>query len=115
VKQFILSILLITLLACQRDTNSSVQPTFEATVQGIGGDCTLPRLDFGDRTNEVAQTVGTSSAYRLYYALNLPATYWKPGLSLTTTIRQPTTQEQVFCTTMGPGYPVVVVVSAEGK
>jgi hypothetical protein len=114
-KQFILSVLLMTLLACQRDTSSHIQPSFEATVQGIGKDCYLPLLDFGDRTNEVAQAVGTPSAYRLYYAVNLPATYWKTGLSLTTTIRQPTRQEQVACTTMGPGYPVVVVVSAEGK
>jgi hypothetical protein len=113
--RIVLPILLIMLVSCQRSTTSPVEPTFEATVQSIGGDCNFPLLDFGSRTNEVAQVAGTPSAYRLYYAVNLPATYWKTGQVLTTTIRQATANEQIACTTMGPSYPAVVVVSAEGK
>jgi hypothetical protein len=104
-----------TLVACQRDTASSVQPTFDATVQSIGIDCNLPLLTFGTRTNEVSQIVGPALDNGLYYAINLPKAYQKAGQVITTTIRKPTTNEQVVCLAMGPSYPAVVIVSAEGK
>ncbi|GAB3766921.1 hypothetical protein [Spirosoma pomorum] len=110
-KQLLFPILLTTLVACRRDTVSSVQPTFDATVQSIGGDCNLPLLNFGNRTNDVTQIAGSPSANGFYYAISLPKAYQKAGQAITTTIRQPTTSEQVVCTTMGPAYPAVVTVS----
>jgi hypothetical protein len=108
-------IMLLLVAACHKIQDDQVTSTFDVSVEGIGGDCKLPLLDFGSRTAEVGNLIGLTSANKLYYAINLDSTYSKSGTSLQVTIRKVAASEGRACTTMGPFYPSVAVTSVVAK
>ncbi|MVM29938.1 hypothetical protein GO755_07835 [Spirosoma sp. HMF4905] len=109
------AVMILLVAACTKSQDDQVTSTFDVSVQGIGGDCKLPLLDFGSRTAEVGKLIGLTSPNTLYYAINLDSIYSKAGTSLQVTIRKVTASEERACTTMGPSYPSVAVTSTLTK
>lgn len=105
----------LLVLACNLKQDDPINATFNASVQGIGGDCKLPLLDFGSRTAEIDNLVGSTNANKLYYAVNLEPAYSRAGTSLQVTIRKTVASEERACTTMGLTYPSIAVTSAVVK
>lgn len=105
-------VILLLIVACTGNQADPVTSTFDVVVQGIGGDCKLPLLDFGSRTAEVGTLIGITSANKLYYAVNLDSAYSKAGTNLQVKIRKTSANEERACTTMGPSYPSIAVISA---
>ena len=102
-------------VACTSKQDGQVTAMFDASVQGIGGDCKLPLLDFGSRTTEIDKLTGSTNPTKLYYAVNLNPAYSKAGTSLQVVIRKTAASEERACTTMGPAYPSITVTSAMAK
>ena len=78
---------------------------FNATVLGKGLDCGnsfLIQFDEG--------VVGLPSAYRLYYAINLPESYKLKNERVHLKFRAPENDEIMVCTAMGPAYPHIYIV-----
>ncbi|GAB2521873.1 hypothetical protein GCM10027085_10010 [Spirosoma aerophilum] len=98
--------------ACTRTSENEISPVFDVVVQGIGGDCKLPLLDFGSRTTEVGNLIGVTSPSKFYYAVNLDSSYAKAGISLQVKIRKITAGEARACTDLGPFYPSIDVTTA---
>ena len=80
---------------------------FNAEVLGTGMDCgSIHLINFmeGDR-EKIFQILGKEDAFfPTYYALNLPNEFKIEGLQVRIKFRRPTPDEDVGCTTMGPGF-----------
>ena len=104
---------LTAMVACHSTATIDTQLTLQATVEGVGGDCHLPLLDFGTRQKDVDQLIGQPNSYQLYYAVDLPESFQVAKTNLLVIIQKST--KSVACTTMGPAYQFVSIVNAEAK
>ena len=109
---FLLFATMLSLMtACSKSQDDQIMSDFDVTVVNVSGDCKLPLLDFGSRTAEVASLIGSTSANKLYYAVNLGSVFSTVGTNLRVMIRKATVNEEPACITMGPSYPSIVLTS----
>lgn len=109
---FFTSLFTILLLAgCEKD--ETVYTEFHITVSGQGIDCgDLYLIDFHDNLEELYQITGNESWQRCY-AYDLDEVFKVQGKELIVKIRKSSEDELFACTTLGPGYPWVKIISAE--
>jgi hypothetical protein len=48
-----------------------------------------------------------------FYEIGLPEEFKTPGKKVQVEFREPTPEERMFCTTQGPSYPQIVILSVE--
>jgi hypothetical protein len=112
-KQLSLLLFSLLMLGCQTDKDALAlegsTEEFEVETMGRGMDCGLPLIDFKDKLDEVEKITGSS--WGRFYAYNLSPELWQ-GKILKVKIRKTRDSELGICTTFGPWYPWVTIVSA---
>ena len=108
---FFLSLLIFAgiLTSCENDKQSegTTDFQFEATVVGQGMDCGETFIITLTSSIDSDIEVGT------YYADHLNSEFKVPGLKIQLNGRAPNADETYACTTMGPGYPHLVVTGCQ--
>ncbi len=107
-----ISVLLVLFLltsSCESTEESQQMPDYNAKVLGKGLDCGNIYLIQFD--NDVTG-LPPNSFDNTFYALNLPANLQIDNLQVNVAFRAPNPDEMVACTTMGIGYPQIVIETA---
>ena len=102
----------IMIISCKKDHSSTANYSFEATVIGLNQDCQLWLIKFDKDTAKVESIAGKSVIPAVYNAVNLPENLKAEGTKIRLDIRALQNKEIPICTTMGPTYNSVYVVSA---
>ena len=113
-KYYLILLILIVNFSCEKESELTVNNTFEVTVVGKGIDCPLTLIDF--RQEDLIK-IGriTGSDWSRYHAFNLDENFNQVGQVITVTVRKTNDSELFPCTTLGPGYPWVTILKAEEK
>lgn len=95
--------------ACSSDDDNNSSENYEVTVIGKGVDCGDSfLLKFKDNASGLPKTIG-----HIYYEINLPKKFKVEGKKLKINVRKPKKSEYFPCTTLGPGYRLLYIRSAE--
>jgi len=116
-KPFILLILLtigLTFSSCEKSSTES-EFLFEAEVIGRNNDCGIYAIRFTKYNQKANEIAGTLFTQYVFIAKNLPVDLQVDGLSIILNIRRINYSEMTACTTMGPSYPWIYVLSAKKK
>jgi len=109
---FIIIIILgITLVSCENKNTSQEYP-YEAEVLGKNMDCGIYAIKFTNNLDQIQKIADTDSPSAIYIAKNLPAELQVEGLIIELNVRKIQGTELGVCTTMGPGYPWIYILSA---
>lgn len=114
-KKLIIFIWLISLFSCKEENQNEISNIFEVTSAGKGIDCGLIVIDFAltDKAR-IEKLTGGNKGLR-FFAFNLDTKYQKIGQILTITARKTRDDELFACTTQGPSYPWVTILTASEK
>ena len=114
-KTFIILICLTALLSCKKENEPEISNTFEVTSVGMGIDCGLILIDFHEiDKSRIGKITGHTAGLR-YFGFNLDKQFDRVGQILIITVRRTTVNELFPCTTLGPSYPWVTVLTVEEK
>lgn len=84
---------------------------WNATVKGTGLDCSYAYL----LQFEKPLTIGPYSDENVFYEKNLPEEFKVVGKQITVEYRKPKESELMLCTTLGPSYGLVYILSARER
>jgi hypothetical protein len=104
----------LTFSSCEKNSTENEFP-FEAEVLGRNNDCGLYTIRFTKDNQKANEIAGTLFTEYNFIAKNLPADLQVDGLSIILNIRRIKYSEMTACTTMGPSYPWIYVLSAKKK
>lgn len=106
---FIAIIVLFTLSGCKKNQQDN---WFYIEIKSpVNFDCGVPEIIFLDRQQEAYQIIGDSRG--LYVASGLPKVLYPAGTRMYVSIKRPVNNEIIACTTMGPGFPQVLVTAVK--
>jgi hypothetical protein len=106
-KIFIILIVSVSICACKKNTQDNGDWfQIEIAVQK-DNDCGLPDIIFLSRQTEAYQVIGDNRG--MYVALGLPKVNYPVGTKMYVSIRQPSANEIVACTAMGPLWTQVFI------
>ncbi len=113
-KKFIILIWL-TLLSCEKKNEQEISNIFEVTSAGGGMDCGLKLIDFEERDKPRIEKITGRNGWLRFFGFNLDKKFDKVGQVLVITVRKTRDDELFACTTLGPSYPWVTILTAEAK
>jgi len=106
-------ILLASYSSCNEESPNEVNKIFQITVAGEGDDCGLLLIDFDQSDKLRIEEITQTSGWLRFFALNLNKEYNQVGKELKIKVRKTKNEELYACTTLGPAYPWVTVLSVE--
>lgn len=110
-KIFLLVILSSLLFAsCRKDRGQKITDFYNATVLGRGLDCGNAYMIKFDK----AVSGLSEDPMNIYYEINLPDKYKIGEKRIKAAFREPNKDEIMLCTGMGPSYPQIFIIKAEG-
>lgn len=99
----------VFLTSCKKDDDKTTKENFnfEATVLGKGLDC-------GETFLISLKNLKSNSGLEdgIYYGYNLSSEYKEQGLKIYLNCREPNDNESYACTTLGPTYPHLIVITS---
>jgi predicted RNA methylase len=109
-KIILLIISIMFLSSCEKDTTSVQDDYFKVKVLGKGIDCgDVYLVEFIEKLEKVELI--TESHRTIYYGDDLPDEFKQDSILLQIKFRQPMPEELYPCTTLGPGYPHIRIIS----
>jgi hypothetical protein len=103
---FPLFILAFLLASCKKEGKE----IYNATILEKGLDC---GDSFLIKVNEDVSGLPENPFDHIFYEINLPEEFKVKGKKVNIEFRNPKDEEQIICTTMGPGYPKLFIIKAE--
>ena len=108
-KKVVLVFSLLTLISCNKEDDVIYEVLPNARVVSVGIDCGDSYLiQFIDDFTELPQTINNT-----YYEINLPDEYKIDGIEIYVDYRMLEPDEALICTTLGPAYTVLYIISAQ--
>lgn len=109
-KIFTLLLLGILISSCSNNDDDNNE-LFNAVVIGKGLDCGDSFLiKFNENIKGLPNTIDNT-----YYEINLPNEFKVAGKEIKVDFRDPEENEYLICTTLGPGYNLIYIISAESR
>ena len=96
------------LISCDKHEDNT--EFFNAVVIGKGLDCRDSFLIKVNGYSGLPNTVDDT-----YYEINLPKEFKVEGKEIKVEFREPRDKEFIPCTTLGPGYSLIYIISAESR
>ncbi|MFK5958691.1 MAG: hypothetical protein QM495_07440 [Lutibacter sp.] len=97
------------LISCNNDDDNN--ELFNAVVIGKGLDCGDSFLiKFNENITRLPNTIDNT-----FYEINLPNEFKEEGKEIKVDFREPKDNEFLLCTTLGPGYNVIYIISAKSE
>jgi len=114
-KKLIIFMWLIILFSCKRENEKEINNIFQVTSAGKGIDCGLVLIDFAvtDKAR-IEKIIGENNGLR-FFAFNLDTKFEKVGQIFIISARKTRDDELFACTTQGPSYPWVTILSVTEK
>ena len=114
-KAFLTLICLFGLFSCKKDNDPQINNTFKVTSAGMGIDCGLILIDFNVQDKNRIENITNNTNGLRYFAFNLDKKFEQVGHILIVTLRKTKNDELYACTTQGPAYPWVTIMTSEIK
>ena len=97
------------LISCNNDDDNI--ELFDAVVIGKGLDCGDSFLiKFNENITGLPNTIDNT-----FYTINLPNEFKEEGKEIKIDFREPINNEFLLCTTLGPGYNAIYIITAKSK
>jgi hypothetical protein len=111
-KIILLIMSIMFLFSCEKDITPVQDDYFKVMVLGKGIDCgDVYLVEFVEELEKVELI--TESHRTIYYGDDLPDEFKQDRIVLQIKFRQPTPEELYPCTTLGPGYPHIRIISVK--
>ena len=108
--KYIFTWIILSLLVFSCSDKEETEASHNAEIIGEGMDC-------GDyyliKFEEDVADLPNNSFDNTFYEIGLPEEFKTPGKKVQVEFREPTPEERMICTTQGPSYPQIVIVSVE--